>query len=186
MRRPRKTATTPSALIAIVDALPDDRLRPLLVQLLRAGADVDVLAAPVGDPPPARRPRRPYKRRTGSRPPGRKRGRPRKVMVADADQKRIARNQREAARQRAKRAAAKAAAEHHNGAGNGAPKPAAVTAKALWEHAARISPKTPWRAVARELGTNEAQALDAYRNGALIPGVTTDLIERFLELAPTA
>jgi hypothetical protein len=91
-----------------------------------------------------------------------------------------ARRKRHAARE------AKVEAEHgaRNGAGNGherAAKPA-IGAAQLWEHAARLSPKTPWRAAAREFGTNEAQTLDAYRSNSLPPGITANAIERFLEL----
>jgi hypothetical protein len=211
MRRPRKPATS-SALHALVDALPDEALRPLLLELLR---DVGMPAPtdPAEDPAPS--PRRAYRRRPGSRPPGRKRrggpGRPRKTDTDSVAAKIIARRRREerrgpgrprkvetaatveaklAARRirnnelaRARRAAAKptTATDHSNRAGNGTPKPA-ITPAQLWEHAARISPKTPWRAVARELGTNEAQALDAYRAGSLPPGMTANAIERFFEL----
>jgi hypothetical protein len=109
--------------------------------------------------------------------PGRP-GRSPKKVAAKVDPKLAARRQREAARLRAKRAAAREAK-----VGNGAEKAAEVTpAQALWQHAETLAPKTPWRAVAREFGTNEAQALNCYRAGTLPPGMTPAAIERFLEL----
>ena len=125
-------------------------------------------------------------KRRGRRPPGRRRGRPRKVVDTAVDPKLLARRQRAVAYQRAKRAAAKqdkaerAPAETSNGKA-----PAKVSAAALWEHAELLAPKTPWRAVAKEFGANEAQMLDCYRARGLPPGVAVNAIERFLELAPT-
>jgi hypothetical protein len=57
-----------------------------------------------------------------------------------------------------------------------------ITPAQLWEHAARISPKTPWKAVARELGANEVQARDCFRNGTMIPGIAAIAAARFCEL----
>jgi hypothetical protein len=79
--------------------------------------------------------------------------------------------------QRAKRAAARDKADTRSSGGVEIP-----TAQALWRRAEALQPKTPWRAVAHEFGTNEAQALDCYRAGTLPPGMTSSAIERFLEL----
>jgi hypothetical protein len=43
----------------------------------------------------------------------------------------------------------------------------AVSPKALWEHAAKLEPKAPWRAIVRELGVAEAAAQAAQREGIL-------------------
>ena len=48
--------------------------------------------------------------------------------------------------------------------------------------AALLQPKAPWRAVALELGTNNAVALDAYRTHTFPPGITEATVTRFLEL----
>jgi hypothetical protein len=37
----------------------------------------------------------------------------------------------------------------------------------LWEHAAKLEPKAPWRAIVRELGVAEAAAQAAQRDGIL-------------------
>lgn len=78
-----------------------------------------------------------------------------------------------AARMRQRRATARAAAEvadtaqaqarangHSEGATNGN---GGITAARLWEHAAKISPKTPWRPVGEEFDLNKQQTLDAFR-----------------------
>ena len=49
-------------------------------------------------------------------------------------------------------------------------------------HAALLQAKAPWRAVALELGINNAVALDCYRTHTLPPGVTEAIVTRFLEL----
>jgi hypothetical protein len=174
MRRQPTTNST-HVLHTLIAVLPDEALRPLLLELLRNGAGTDLPAAPVQDDP-ASAPRRP--RRRGGWPKGEKRGRPRKGARADADTKRLERNERAKLWARKTRAAAKAAlqADSHQ-AGNGASTASTgITPAQLWEHAARVSPKTPWKAVAREFGTNEAQALDCWRTGSLIPGIAAEAI----------
>ncbi len=195
MRPATSLPTSPATLRAVVDALSDTRLAALVVALARTG---DAAVTP-GEAPAEPATRRRYARHTDkprrSRPPAARagrRGRPRQDhpdAAAVSEAKRIARRARAVVYQRAKRAAAKAAmaaAEHGNGNGatNGqsvALRPATTPAE-LWADAARISPKTPWRAVAREFGVNEARTLDAYRNRSLPPGITSIAIERFLEL----
>jgi hypothetical protein len=88
------------------------------------------------------------------------------------------RRQRAVAYQRAKRAAAKQAkAERAPAETSNGKAPAKVSAAALWEHAELLTPKTPWRVVAKEFGANEAQILDCYRARDLPPGVAVNAIE---------
>jgi hypothetical protein len=115
------------------------------------------------------------------------------ITSATAKEKRAARRQRQASSLRARRAAArqdKAGNGAHKGPAKGAhvpppdgrTSPEVTPALALWEHAARLQPKTPWRAVAREFGTNEQQAVDCYLSKSNPPGLVTNAIERFLEM----
>jgi hypothetical protein len=78
-------------------------------------------------------------------------------------------------------AAAKAKAKGGNG-GNGSSSTEAASAKTLWQHAEKLQPKAPWRAIVREFGINEAVAQDAHRTRKLPPGITGDAVSRFLEL----
>jgi hypothetical protein len=136
--------------------------------------------------PPAAAPQGAAKRRPGW-PSGKKRG-PRKTAIAGTDteapanSKLAARRKRENDLRRAKRAAARQGKGGNGGAGgNGKPGNGSAGAEALWKHAEALQPKTPWRAIAREFGTNEAQALDCYRSRCLPPGVVASAIERFLD-----
>jgi hypothetical protein len=180
----RQPPAPPSALHVLVAALPDTALRPLLMELLELGTLTGT--TPVVEP--AERPRRPYRRRPGSKPPGRRRGRSTKAAETEAlEAKRAARREQAKLWARRKRAAAKQATttDHGNGAGtsngNDGTKPVVSPAR-FWAHAKTLQPKTPWRAAARELGTNEAQMLDCYRTHDLPPGITAGAIEKFLEL----
>ena len=87
--------------------------------------------------------------------------------------------------------AAKTKAAKAGGAdkGNGKGRPgkaasgrAEPTAAAVWERAAALEPKAPWRAL-REFGVHDAVALDAYRIRALPPGFGPDAAARFLAQA---
>ena len=67
-----------------------------------------------------------------------------------------------------------------NGAGvNGA---SALSAAALWKHAAKLEPKAPWRAVVRELGVSDSAAQFAHRDQAMPPNVSPAAAARFLTL----
>jgi hypothetical protein len=97
---------------------------------------------------------------------------------------------RQNAKRREKRAAARAIRESNgangaasNGKAHGVADstgPGPSAARRLWNHAQRIAPSTPWKAVAGALGTNMAQTVDAWRNKSLPPGIDHDAIERFL------
>jgi hypothetical protein len=187
----RQPANTP--LQTLVAALPDEALRPLVLALLQNGASAPA-AEPATPPRRAARPRLVAKPRRGGWPKGKpRRGRPPKVETAAAlEAKLAARRERNNAAARAKRSAAKVehastsaqqtADQASNGNGVTQPKP---TAAMLWAHAATLSPKAPWKAVARELGTNEQQAVDCYRLRKFPPGVAADALALFLELSPS-
>jgi hypothetical protein len=68
-----------------------------------------------------------------------------------------------------------------HGNGNGSTKKA--EAARLWEHAAKLDAKAPWRAVASEFEINKAQTLDAFRSRALPVGIGADAVARFCELS---
>jgi hypothetical protein len=181
----------PAPLHILINALPDEALRPLLLELLATGTSAIAESIP-GPARRASRPRQAAKRRHGGGwPKGKPRrgpGRPPKVeTAAEMEAKLAARRERNNAIARARRAAARPATATDHGSdgagGNGAARPR-PTAAMLWAHAAALSPKTPWRAVARELGVNEAQALDSYRLHKVPPGITPDLLAHFLELSP--
>jgi hypothetical protein len=70
-----------------------------------------------------------------------------------------------------------------NGAGgNGIVNTKVTPAQRLWNHAEVLSPKAPWKAVARALESKEQQALDAFRIKVIPPGVADDAVSRFLKL----
>jgi hypothetical protein len=81
-------------------------------------------------------------------------------------------------------AAARAArqAKPNNGGSNGSATAETAAAKTLWQHAEKLQPKAPWRAIVREFGINEAVAQDAHRTHKLPPGITGDAVSRFLDL----
>jgi hypothetical protein len=192
---------------ALVDALPDEALRPLVLALLQNGASVSSPVEPAQAPRRTRTPRIVIAKakRRGGWPKGkpRKRGPGRPRLDADsAAAKREARREPNNLLARERRAVARAARTGASSGGNGAgkaaaapcisdvsPSPeagaAAVTPARFWDHAKALAPTKPWRAVARELGINEAVALDCHRNGSLPPGLSVAAITRFLEL-PTS
>src|SRR5262249_9251070 len=63
------------------------------------------------------------------------------------------------------------------GGGNGR-----VSPEALWQHARKVEPKEPWRAVVRELGVGEINAQNAERNGTLPVNISPAAVARFLAL----
>jgi hypothetical protein len=190
MRAPSARATPEaiavrSAFYAVLNEMPEDKLRKLILELLLApftmttahrkrdrrrkaveGKDVDeekVVSL--------------HQRKNG-----RKRCRSRTVAVDAA--KLAERRKRAAANRKAARQAAKAAraikGEAAPAAGNG--EDVAVTPAMLWQHAERIQPQAPWKAVARELGVRDIHAQHAYRNQSLPPHVGAMAITKFLTL----
>jgi hypothetical protein len=173
MRQPTSTATIDPAvaLRSLIAAIPDDRLREFTLEIL--------LATLTAKEPPTKALPAPAAKRPRGWPRGRPRG-PRNP--ADKAARLIGQRRRDAEKKRAARAAARAARQaKHNGSSNGSATAETVAAK-LWQHAEKLQPKAPWRAIVREFGINEAVAQDAHRNHTLPPGITGDAVSRFLEL----
>jgi hypothetical protein len=165
------------ALRSLIAAMPDDRLREFTLEILLGGMTAKALPTP--EPAPTAR-------RARGRPRGHKSG-PRSPAVI-ANMRLAQQRRRDAEKKREKRAAARAAAAANdsNGGNDGAETMAAPAkvppAQALWQHAAKLQPKAPWRVIVREFGINEAVAQDAHRTHKLPPGITGDAVSRFLEL----
>jgi hypothetical protein len=75
---------------------------------------------------------------------------------------------------RGRKPKSKGAEAHANGA--------TVSAGALWEHARKLEPRQPWRAVARELGVSDGAAQLAHRNLAMPANISPAAAARFLTL----
>jgi hypothetical protein len=60
--------------------------------------------------------------------------------------------------------------------------PETTSAQTLWQHAEKLQPKAPWRAIVREFGINEAVAQDAHPPTNCHPASQTTPFSRFLEL----
>jgi hypothetical protein len=182
------------ALRLLIGAVPNDRLRELMLELLLHGAPAGapasaqaaMLAAATSvpdDPAPA-------KRRPGW-PKGKARGK-RKAKAAngtaDVEDYSVVRRRRYAEKRAAERAA-KAGVNgsptpvNHNAARNGAAANSeGVSAETFWNHARKLSPKEPWRAVVREFDISNGAAREALRNTALPSGVAAAAVARFLTL----
>ena len=89
---------------------------------------------------------------------------------------------RDAEKKRAACAAARTARQAKPNGSDGGNGAEITPAQTLWQHAGKLQPKAPWRAIVREFGINEAVAQDAYRVHNLPPGITGDAVTRFLEL----
>jgi hypothetical protein len=166
-----------AAFYAVLNEMPEDRLRKLLLELLLAPFTMTT--------PPH---------------PHRSRGRPRKAAIEDGnvvrlprrrrkpavDERKLAdRRKRYAAKRKAERQAAKAAKAIKANApaaavGNG--QDAAVAPQAFWQHAEKLEPTRPWKAVVREFGVKEAVSQQAYRSQSLPPHVGPMAINKFLML----
>jgi hypothetical protein len=162
----------------LIAALPDEHLREFVLEVLLAS----LTAPPQVTKPPAIVAKRPPGWRLGK-----KRGRPRgprksTLAAAAADEKLAQQRQRDAALKREKRAAARTARQAKPNGSNRRNSPEITSAQTLWQHAEKLQPKAPWRAIVREFGINEAVAQDAYRTRKLPPGITGDAVSRFLEL----
>ena len=151
----------------LIAAVPDDRLRETLLDLALAA-----LAVPaIEEPKPAAR----NGRRRRSRGKGWRRGkgkhkidrhRPAYLDALNAkrrEERRLARKTQEASGDAPKRRGRKPKGNGAEAHGNGA----TVSAAALWEHARKLEPRQPWRAVARELGVSDGAAQVAHRNLAM-------------------
>jgi hypothetical protein len=157
----------------LVAALPDAALRPLLVELVLGGA---MAAAPLASATETKTPA----------PARIRRGWPRGVPRGPRKQAAVKRTRAQLdqlnAKRKAARAAAKATVAKPNGGNGSSPAAEPTPAQTLWQHAEKLQPKAPWRAIVREFGINEAVAQDAHRTHKLPPGITGDAVTRFLEL----
>jgi hypothetical protein len=138
-----------SAFDSVLAALPQDRLRTLILELMFAPL---TMTTPLH---PHRRRGRPRKdvEEGNVVPLQRKTARRRRKGAVD-ENKLIQRRKRAAANRRAKRQAARAAkaikaAAPAAAAGNGQD---AISAEAFWRHAEKIEPKAPWKPVMRDSG----------------------------------
>jgi hypothetical protein len=184
MRQPttatlQATVDPTPALRSVIAAIPDDRLREFVLEVLLAGltaAPASVRAkAPATLTPQA-----------GTRPRGWPRGRPRGPRKpADKAARLVAQRRRDAEKKRAARAAARAARQAKPNGSKGRGSPEITPAQTMWQHAEKLQPKAPWRVIVREFGINEAVAQDAHRTHKLPPGITGDAVSRFLELPPS-
>jgi hypothetical protein len=165
----------------LIAAVPDDRLREIFLDLALAALAVPAVA----EPKPAAR----NGRRRRGRGKGWRRGKGthkidrRRRAYLDAlnakrrEERRLAREAQEAAgtaRRRGRKPKGNGAQPHGNGA--------TVSAEALWEHARKLEPRQPWRAVARELGVSDGAAQLAHRNLAMPADVSPVAAARFLAL----
>jgi hypothetical protein len=156
-------ATSADTIRNLVDTIPEQRLRALVVEI--AVSALRCLMTDVQKPETAA------------------------SVSADKARRHWSQARRAAhnAKRREKRQLAKAATggRKPKSAGtdvSGADNRAGISAAALWKHAAKLEPKAPWRAVARELGVNDGVAQTAHRNGTLPANVSPVAAGRFLAL----
>jgi hypothetical protein len=145
--RPTSAASTIRALIATV---PEQTLRELIAELV--AALLRCVAASPGSPEVAASPSNGRRRRHWSR------------ARRAAENTRRRERRRAAPRRRSRKPRVDASGNGSEPTANGR---FAVSPAALWEHAAKLEPKAPWRAIVRELGVAEAAAQAAQRDGIL-------------------
>jgi hypothetical protein len=145
-----RPATAESTVSALIDHLDEQRLRALIVEL--ALAVLRCLATSPGSPEVAAPPSNGRRRRHWSRA----------RRAAENTKRREKR--RATPRRRSRRPKVDASGNGSEPTANGR---FAVSPAALWEHAAKLEPKAPWRAIVRELGVAEAAAQAAQRDGIL-------------------
>jgi hypothetical protein len=165
---------------ALIAAIPDDRLRELFLELALAA-----LAVPaVVEKQVPRNDRRRSRGKGWRHGKGKHKIDRRRRAYLDAfnakrrEQRRLAREAREAAGDAPKRRGRKPKSNGAATNGNGA----TISAAALWEHARKLEPRQPWRAVSRELGVSEGAAQAALRNLAVPEDVSPAAAARFLTL----
>jgi hypothetical protein len=172
MRAPAAAAVR-NAFHAVLNAMPEDKLRTLILELLLAGL------SPARQAPHRKRGRPPKAVEEENAPLQRNTARRRRKGAVDeaklAERRKRYAAKRKAKRQAAKAAAAKAAAANANGQD-------VISAEAFWRHAEKIEPKAPWKPVMREFGTNEGVAKHAFKSKGLPPHVGPVAVERFLAL----
>jgi hypothetical protein len=179
----RATTNIAATVELMVAAIPEMRLRELFVRLI-----LDSLP-PTPPPPPTQdavRPRRGRPPKAATAANGRRRrtirrGSAKKVI----DPKLQERRRRYEVKRRARRAAKTTAAAADAGSNGKSQDPPPVTSQILWEHATRLEPTAPWRAVARELGTNIDVARHAFHTTSIPYGIGPMMMERFLTVRNT-
>jgi hypothetical protein len=174
----RATSDAAAAVRTLIAALPDACLRDLCIQL---ALNRLTLTPPSPAQPEARRkggwPR--GRRRTAAN--GRRRGK-KALAKGTMDSKLAERRARYAAARKAKRHAAKAAKATKATTNNGNGESVAASPQAFWQHAEKLEPTRPWRAVVREFDVKEALAQNCYRKLSLPPGVGPMAVTKFLSL----
>ena len=145
--RPTLAESTIRALIATID---EQRLRALIVELIITA--LRCMAASPASPEVAAPPSNGRRRRHWSRA----------RRAAENTKRREKR--RATPRRRSRRPKVDASGNGSEPTANGR---FAVSPAALWEHAAKLEPKAPWRAIVRELGVTESAAQAAQRDGIL-------------------
>ena len=152
----------------LIAALPEDRLRELVLEILLGNLPA---RAAMADPP---EPSAPARRRAGW-PRGKPRG-PRK-----------AKRRRTTARRRSGQDPDQVA-DPAAGPGSCRADDATtiITAATFWDHAEKLNRSRPWLAVAREFDVKEPIAQNCYRNVRLPPHVGPMAVERFLNLETDA
>ena len=174
---------------ALIAAVPDDRLRDLVLELALRDAPSGAPATPADSGADQARPApRRLVRGAPRCPPGESRRR-QPTHGETAAERSSRRRLANAVGAKRGRGAPRAKAAG-NGHGNG--KPATrqrrgrategVSAETFWNHARKLSPKEPWRAVVRELDISNGAAREALRNTALPSGVAAAAVARFLTL----
>jgi hypothetical protein len=177
----RTTTAAADTIRTLIAAVPDERLREIFLELALAA-----LAGPaVEQPKPAARNGRRRRRGKGWR---RGKGKHKIDRRSRAYLDTFNAKRREKRRQAALARVAAGAAPKRRGRkpkgnsaeahGNGA----TISAAALWEHARKLEPRTPWRAVARELGVSDGAAQLAHRNLAMPANISPAAAARFLTL----
>jgi hypothetical protein len=176
----RHPPAAPSALQVLINALSLDALRTALIAVLNGAADHarqvagddELDTSHVPHPGAAAAPPGPAQDATKKRG-GWPRGVPRSTRTpAEAAATLAARRAKYAATARAKRAAARHAKVGKTGKPNGGNGASAepTLAERLWQHAEKLEPARPYRAVTQKLGVHSAQAVDHFRRRTVPPG----------------
>jgi hypothetical protein len=167
-----------SAFNSVLAALPENRLRNLVLELLFSPFTTTTQHRKIG------RPRKGDVEGENVVPLQRNGRRRRKGAVDET--KLAARRQRAAASRRAKRHAAKAieATKPAAAAGNGtdAPVTAQAQAQAFWQRCEQIEPGAPWHIPVQKFGIREAVAQQAFRARTLPPRIGAMALNKFLEV----
>ena len=166
----------------LIAAVPDERLRELFVELALAALAVPAVEAPKPAPRNGRRRRargKGWRRGKGEHKIDRRRRAYLDALNAKRREKRRAAAlarvaDGDAPKRRGRKPKSNGAEAHGNGT--------TVSAEALWEHARKLEPKAPWRAVVRELGVSDGAAQLAHRNLAMPANISPAAAARFLTL----